>query len=279
MPARFPRAAFAQGKIESMYRILLMCLVGLTALPVLAEETAQVMLLGTFHFQDAGMDVVKPTDIDIFSEDSQSYLHEFATRLAAYRPSRVLLEYASDDDEIINQRYREYRAGTFELPANEIYQLGFRIARQAGHERVYGFDQRDVEWQAEAMFEYAKEHGSPEMEVFNEIISRLSADDRQARESMSLRELLVRVNQPQMERINMDLYLATNAVGAEDGYSGADAAASWWHRNFRMYANIQRLAQPKDRLIVIGGSGHIAILRQLLSIDRSLQAVSADPYF
>jgi hypothetical protein len=28
---------------------------------------------------------------------------------------------------------------------------------------------------------------------------------------------------------------------AGDAYSGAEAGASWWARNFRMYANIQRL--------------------------------------
>ena len=46
-----------------------------------------------------------------------------------------------------------------------------------------------------------------------------------------------------------------------------------------MYANIQRLAQPGDRVIAIGGSGHMAILKQLLAIDLRLQGVAADPYF
>ena len=77
----------------------------------------------------------------------------------------------------------------------------------------------------------------------------------------------------------MDLYLATNAIGAGDGYSGAVAAASWWKRNFFMYANIQKLAPPGERVIAIGGSGHMAILKQLLAIDTRLEGVAVNPYF
>ena len=262
-----------------MKRGLLTLSIWLFVLTAHAAEPAQVMLVGTFHFQNPGLDVVKSQDIDIFTEDSQAYLRALSARLAGFKPSRVLLEYAAEEDGIINQRYREYLAGNEKLPANEIYQLGFRIARMAGNDRVYGFDQRDIEWQAEAMFEYARQHDSPEMNAFNEIVNQLGEDDKKARASMQLRDLLIRANELRQDRINMDLYLATNAIGAGDGYCGADATASWWHRNFRMYANIQRLAQPGDRVIAIGGSGHMAILKQLLAIDLRLQGVAADPYF
>jgi len=251
----------------------------LLALSAHAAEPARVMLVGTFHFQNPGLDVVKSQDMDIFTEESQSYLQAFTARLAGFKPSRVLLEYSPEEDEVINERYREYLAGNDDLPANEIYQLGFRIARESGNDRVYGFDQRDIEWQADAMFAYAGKHDSPEMAAFNQIIGQITADDKKARATMPLRELLIRANDPLQDRINMDLYLVTNAIGAGDGYAGADAAASWWRRNFRMYANIQRLAQPDERIIAIGGSGHMAILKQLLSIDRRLQGVAADPYF
>lgn len=59
----------------------------------------------------------------------------------------------------------------------------------------------------------------------------------------------------------------------------ADASASWWQRNFRMYANIQKVAQPGERIIAIGGSGHMAILKQLLAIDQRLQEEKVDGYF
>jgi hypothetical protein len=46
-----------------------------------------------------------------------------------------------------------------------------------------------------------------------------------------------------------------------------------------MYANIQQVAKPGERIIAIGGSGHTAILKQLLKTDRRLVGVEADGYF
>jgi len=243
-----------------------------------AAEPAQVMLFGVFHFQDAGLDVVKSKDFDVMTPESQAYLQDLAQRLAQFKPTRVALEYDVVDDEKINQRYQEYLAGNYQLPANEIYQLGFRIAKQAGNARVYGFDNHDVEWEADVMFEYAKQHDSPQMNHFNEIIQTFTEEDEQARSTLPLSELLRRTNDDELDRMNMDLYLATNSIGAGDGYSGAVASASWWARNFRMYANIQQLAGPGERVIAIGGAGHTAILKQLLKIDGRLEGVAIDPY-
>jgi hypothetical protein len=269
----------SQRSGKKMKRTLITLFVLLFSLHLHASESAQVMLFGTFHFQDAGLDVVKSKDINVFTAESQEYLQGLAQRLADFKPTRVLLEYNPRNDEEINGRYRDYLAGKYELPANEIYQLGFRLAKQAGHTRVYSFDNRDVEWQADAMFEYAKQHDSPEMNTFNEIIRTFTEEDEQARATLSLRELLMRANDADLERRNMDLYLSTNSIGAGDGYAGADSSASWWERNFRIYANIQQLAGPGERIIAIGGSGHMAILKQLLEIDQRLEAVAVNSYF
>lgn len=244
-----------------------------------ANEPAQVMLIGTFHFSNPGKDAVKVDDVDIFDEASQQYLQQFAERLAEFKPTRVLLEFDPADEELINQRYTDYLAGTYELGTNEIYQLGFRIARQSGLKTVQSFDHRELQWQADAMFEYAKLHDSAEMKTFNELIERFTKAEAQARANENLRGLLMRSNDAESDRLNMDLYLATNAIGAGDGYSGADASASWWQRNFRMYANIQKVAQPGERVIAIGGSGHMAILKQLLAIDQRLVEEKPDGYF
>jgi len=258
--------------------ILFLCFL-IYAVSLHAEESGQVMLFGTFHFQDPGKDMVKSEDIDVFAPQSQAYLQGLAERLSSFKPTKVLLEYGPEYDDEVNQRYHEYLAGEYELGANEIYQLGFRIARLSGLERVHSFDNQDVQWKAEALFEYAEKNNSPEMDDYNDVLKSYAEEEAQARAQLSLRELLIRQNDPEMERRNMDAYLLTNSVGAGDGYAGAVATASWWERNFRMYANIQKLAGPGERIIAIGGSGHMAILKQFLDIDGRLQEVNVIPYF
>ena len=60
------------------------------------SDSAQVLLFGTFHFQDAGLDVVKHKDVDVFTAESQEYLQGLSERLAEFKPTRVLLEYGPE---------------------------------------------------------------------------------------------------------------------------------------------------------------------------------------
>ncbi len=165
-----------------------------------------------------------------------------------------------------------------ELPANEIYQLGFRIAKKAGLERVHSFDHRELHWAAEPLFEYARANDAPAMQQLETAIADVTRETELARAELALPQLLARENDPARDRKNMDLYLLTNAVGTEDGWSGADATMTWWGRNFRMYAKILQQATPGGRVLAIGGSGHMAILKQLLAIDQRLVAEEVRPY-
>jgi len=51
-----------------------------------------------------------------------------------------------------------------------------------------------------------------------------------------------------------------------DTYRGADVlSVFWYNRNLRIFRNIQRITEStEDRIIIIIGNGHAAILRQLL---------------
>jgi len=239
---------------------------------------AQVMLIGTFHFSSPGLDAVKTRSIDVTTAESQGYLDGLSQRIATgFRPTRVLLEYSAADDERINDRYREFLRGEFELPVNEIYQLGFRIARDSGLESVASFDHRDVEWEAEAMLAYAEAHDPDAYAAFQAAIAAVTERIQHEQDTLSLQALLEKQNDPLEWAANKALYIGTNAIGARDGYSGADAAASWWRRNFRMYANVQQAARPGERVLVLGGSGHIAILADFLALDAARDAVDVRP--
>lgn len=239
---------------------------------------AQVMLIGTFHFNDPGQDAVKTKSLDVTAAQSQRYLEVLTNRIASeFRPTRILLEYAEADDELLNGRYRQYVDGDFELRVNEIYQLGFRIAADSGLERIEPFDHREIEWRAEAMLDYARANDPAALETYEARIAQITASMQADQDTLTLRQLLKKHNSPADFAANKALYIQTNDIGAGDGYSGADAAASWWHRNFRMYANVQKAAQPGERVLVIAGAGHVAILADLLALDPKRAAVDVRP--
>jgi hypothetical protein len=165
-----------------------------------------------------------------------------------------------------------------ELGVNENYQIGFRVAKACGVENLYGFDESEIGWDAEPLFEYLEGSATDVLDEFNKEIARLQDAAAEAHQRLSLRELLIRANDPEQDRMNKDLYLLTNAAGAGFGFEGADATARWWHRNIRMYANIQRYATAGERVLVVAGQGHTAILRDLLEIDRRLTGHDIRPF-
>jgi hypothetical protein len=171
-----------------------------------------------------------------------------------------------------------YRAGRGKLGTNENDQIGLRVAKACGVEKLYGFDENEIQWRAEPLFKYLEKSAPDRLAAVNADVALLQKAEAAAHRNLSLGELLIRANDPEQERLNKDLYLLTNAAGAGLGFEGADASASWWHRNFRMYANIQRYATAGERVLVVAGQGHAAILRDLLAIDRRILARDVREY-
>jgi hypothetical protein len=242
------------------------------------ESPAEVMLFGVFHFANPGRDVVRVDQVDVSTPANQTYLASLAQRICDFRPTAVLVERDRALEPELRSQLEVYRAGGPLPGVNEVYQIGFRVAKTCGVEKIYGFDEGEVGWDAEPLFEYLQESAPELLAAFNAEIARIQQEETAAHRELTLPELLLRANDPAQDRANKDLYLLTNAAGAGQGFEGADATARWWRRNFRMYANVQRYATPGERVLVIAGQGHTAILRDLLSIDGRIDAPDVRPY-
>ena len=102
---------------------------------------ADVLLLGTFHFDDPVFDDYKPQfPWDPFSPEHQREIEEVVELLAHYGPTRIALEWPANRQAELDSLYTAYLAGAITLRANEREQLGFRLARRLGHDRVYAVD-------------------------------------------------------------------------------------------------------------------------------------------
>lgn len=57
-----------------------------------AVEPARVMLVGTFHFANPGLDKVKSRVIDVMTPSNQAHLKRVTAHLAEFQPTDVLIE-------------------------------------------------------------------------------------------------------------------------------------------------------------------------------------------
>ena len=128
------------------------------------------------------------------------------------------------------------------------------------------------------MFDYIKKHDPAMQASMDAMFKSLSERSDREQNTLSLPQLLQLTNNAVGDRENKGMYLFTNAVDAGGSFAGADASASWWHRNFRMYANVQKAAAPGHRVLVVAGAGHTAILKDLLAIDSKRQSEEVNSY-
>lgn len=272
------RQFVASAALSSLFVFILSLPPVAAQTPAVDSPPAKVMFIGLWHFDNPGLDAVKYTPIDVMKPAEQVYLEALSARIAGFKPTRILLEYPAERDAAMNQRYQDWLAGKFELRVNEIYQLGFRIAKAAGLKRVEGFDVRDVKGD-DAVWKHVMQDAALKSE-FEGMIADMSKRLTHMHKTMSLKELLKRNNHPDEDRENKAFYLWLNPIGTEPApHMGSNSATQWWQRNFRMYALVQKAAQPGERVVVIAGQGHTAVMRDMLNADLKRVEERPDAYF
>jgi hypothetical protein len=95
----------------------------------------------------------------------------------------------------------------------------------------------------------------------------LSEEDLLLRKS-TVREYLLHLNDPVEIRKGQAGYMKMLLPDRSSPaiYARADLVNNWYKRNLRIFANLNRVTEiGKDRVLLLIGSGHLAILRQLAS--------------
>ncbi|ARS34587.1 DUF5694 domain-containing protein [Pontibacter actiniarum] len=241
------------------------------------EARAQVMLLGTFHFAYHNKDIIttdKKDQIDIMSEQSQRDIEKIASRVARFKPTKIALELMPEEQPRIDSLYQAYLDGRYELETSEVYQLGFRLAKQLGHPRVYcinawgnldGYETpggKDLE-----LREDVKERLAPFWKYLRQTaLARDSVEKLAGNQPSTVYRLVQDWNKPESIRRKHENFFREAFQYEEQpyDYTGVDwYSATWFNRNLRIFRNIQRITEsPDDRILVIYGGGHLALLQE-----------------
>jgi len=236
---------------------------------------AEIMVLGTFHFSGGGQDMINPEVDDFLAPHRQAEIEAVLDRLEAFAPTRIAVELMPEHEADFNQRYAAYRAGELELGVNERQQIGMRLAARLGHDRLYAVDaQGGMDF--EAMMSSAAEAGQTELlaeweAYIGEVQTYMSAMDAPDR---TILERMIQENTAETARFH-DLYLLLAQMGSESNPAGAREMTNWWGRNLEIFANVARVAEPGERVLVIYGSGHKRLLDDF--VDNAPNLVWVDP--
>lgn len=238
---------------------------------------AQVMVLGTMHWDNPGLDYGNPQVDDVLSPRRQPEVQALLDALAEFRPTRIALEAEPSRDSTWNDRYRRYRAGSVTLGRDERDQIGLRLAARLGHDRVYAVDYQNG-MDVSGVLGWAAQNGQERIaqRIGGHIQAAVAGIDSTTRIS-TLGETLRLYNGARMDSLDI-MYLLMAPIGRDTAYLGADMVAGWYERNLKIFVNITRLAAPGERVLVIMGAGHGPLLRRFIDESPDYDLVRVDPY-
>jgi hypothetical protein len=240
-------------------------------------QRPQILVLGSYHFDNPGLDVVKTEVADVLSPAKQAEIRQVVEALSRFRPTKIAVEVRADRARQLDSLFEAYRAGRHALRRGEEQQLGFRLAERFGHPRLYPIDHAG-EFPFDAVMEYAQKHDSGFVRRVQQVTADIASEENRQQRQNSIGEILRLKNDPASIRQGHALYMEFARVGAGDTYVGADLLAKWYDRNIRIFSDLQRIAHPGERVLVIFGAGHAAILRELIASDARLELVEATGY-
>jgi hypothetical protein len=236
---------------------------------------AQVLVIGTYHMSNPGLDAVTVKADDVLAPKRQREIEALAARLASFRPTKVAVEIPFGRDSVSNSLYQRYVAGAHALDRTEMQQLGFRVAKSAGLPRISGVDY-DLDVNLAPVMVWALTHAQPELASAAQSLSaRLLAEADSMMKHATVSEIVAALNSARADSAH-GIYLAALRVGADTSYPGATATARWYERNLKITSNILRIIDsPADRVLVIIGAAHAPILRELLERVPGVRVVPA----
>lgn len=186
--------------------------------------------------------------------------------IARFKPTRVYVE--SSRQGFHDSLYNEYRAGRYTLGRNEIYQIGYRVAKAANLPKVYTVDAGsfagdhykkylliDSMWNSKHSVDMLRD------KYWNRAYTRLYATGDSVTKTLTMLENFLLMAAPANLARMHGHYLAGGFNTSTN--EGPDVLALWWYsRNLRIFNQIlQSRPGPDDRIVVLFGNGHVPVLK------------------
>jgi hypothetical protein len=232
-----------------------------------AVTKPKFVFLGSYHMGTPGNNMVNPKVNDVTTPGRQKQIAQLVEKLKKFKPTRIVLEIDSEDDAKTQETYDKYLAGTYRLSKNETNQIGFRLAKELGHKKVYCVDWSE-DWDDPAI-NYEKfaakdaEMDSYLKKVYQDLKKGIDAEYAKIA-PLPVIDQLIFLNRPGHMEKDHKVYFDFLPIGRGKEYAGANYVSWWYRRNMVILTNIIRLTgSPNDRILVIYGVGHAKLLTQL----------------
>lgn len=252
---------------------LLLCVNFVNAQIGIVDREAKIkptlMVVGSYHFANPGHDVVKSKVTDVSTPERQKQLEELVKRLKKFRPTKIVLECDTEKNAQFQDNFSKYLTGDYKLSINEREQIGFRLAKELGHLKIYCVDWSDDSPGNQSDYDYvALAAKDKELDGFLKKVFKKWQDEGDKQDEifnkLTIIEQFIYLNTPSRMENNHAKNFDLIRLGRDKEYIGANWVSSWYGRNLKILDNIIRITDsPQERILAVYGFGHLKLLNQL----------------
>jgi Family of unknown function (DUF5694) len=268
---------------------LFFCVMLLTVATLNAQNAPkEVLLIGTFHFNNPGFDVAKINTFNVMSDKSQAELETMSDKIKAFNPDKIFVEWEYNEQTGLDSLYdlyvknqyfdfvkKKFPKSTF-YTQNEIVQLAFRVAKKANHTQVYAMDYPNTDFPYDSVMTVITQAKQLKLkqeieDETKEFVKKTNAEF----EKFNLTDNILRCNNDADRKSDIGWYISRmNIAGKTDNFIGPFLVSEWYKRNIYMLSIIQKLTTPTDKkIMILAGASHIGMMKEFLLLDKNYKIV------
>jgi hypothetical protein len=247
-------------------------------------QPIEVMVLGTYHFANPGLDLANVKSDDVLKPQRQKELEALSAALAQFRPTKIMIERQAKTAELLDPKFAAFTPADLAKNRDERVQVAYRLAGRLGLKSVYAIDEQPGDGEPDyfpfgTLAEWAKTNGrqaqlSAALDEAKSLAGRI--ERWQAEGSVS--HALLKLNRPDQADKDQSWYYGALRYGDTDKQPGAELNAYWYMRNAKIFGKLMIAAKPGDRVLVVYGSGHNYWLRHFAKTTPGFQNIDPTPY-
>ena len=249
------------------------------------KEALEILLVGTFHFENFNPknngDIVQKNVSDVLTLENQKELELIAQKISEFKPSKIFVEYSFKRQNKLDSLYQNLpkKVDFKNQRRDETYQIGFRVAKQLKHNKVFAMDLR-TNFPYDSLLNQMKK--AKQFDLIKRDELELEELQESARElfnsNKSLSEIIFFYNKEDYRNSDINWYVSLANQGGElNNFVGSYLASEWYRRNLYMYSIIQKSLEKNDeRIMILAGSSHISMFKSFIDHNPEWKTVELE---
>lgn len=258
-----------------IFSLLVLSLFSIAGIAQHPPAKVKVLLLGTFHFDNPGLDVAQFENANVLTPKRQAEIQEVITRLKKFYPDKLFIEQVPSRQARLDSLLHQYKQDKWKATANEIYQVGFKLAKDLPSATLHAVDYTDADFPFDSLMKVAQaEKQALLLQHIQSTVANIETTFNKQLKTMTIREMLIQQNSALDYKASVGMYFELLKAGGKDNHVGSYLTSEWWRRNMIIYENIlKRLDGTEKSILVIFGSSHTALLKEFMKYKPAIELV------